>query len=207
MQYECPEQLKHQRLVALDIETTGLSIMANNIIELGVVEVVDGVLKTKYSRLFGGGRSSVYLTRKIHEIRDVERQGKQTFRECCPRIAQWLDDAVIVTHNGAKFDMPFIRQKMDEVGVTLNISGHYDTYLICKSIKRDVLDGNGNPMLDEKGKHVQEPVYEKHSLEYMCGRFGIPYDESNHRGLTDCICTLDLLYALFQKHGQLQMDK
>ena len=42
----CPDILKNKRIITLDIETTGLSIFYNTIIELGVIEIVNGEVKT-----------------------------------------------------------------------------------------------------------------------------------------------------------------
>ena len=179
MEYACPDCLKDKRIVCLDLETTGLSPIFNNIIELGVVEILDGKPKTQYSRLFGGGRSSMFLVRKIHKIKDCEREGKSTFAESAKAVANWLDGAILLTHNGAKFDIPFMKAKMDEVGVKLNCPISIDTYLLSKKI----------------GKH------DFHSLQWLCGKYGIPYGEENHRGLTDCICTVQLLYVFVEKFG------
>lgn len=178
MQYSCPDSLKDSRLVCLDIETTGLSPIWNNIIELGVVEVRNGNIVQQYSRLFGGGRSSMFLVRKIHGIKDFEREGKKTFAQCAKRVAEYLNGATLVSHNGVKFDVPFLEAKMKEAGASFSFFKHIDTYLISKK-------------LDHKF----------HSLEWLCQNYGIPYDESNHRGVTDCLCTLQLLYAFIEKFG------
>lgn len=179
MTYKCPEGLKSSRLIVLDLETTGLHQVFNNIIELGVVEVNGGEVTKEYSRLFGGGRSSMYLVRKVHGIKDADREGKPTFKQCARKVADYLSGAILITHNGTKFDIPFMEAKMKEVGVNLSHHRHIDTYLISKKLE-----------------------HEKNSLEWLCGKYGIPYDESNHRGLTDCLCTLQLLYAFCEKFGE-----
>lgn len=179
MEYQCPNSLLGHRMVCLDLETTGLDIIRNNIIELGVVEVKQGKVTQQYSKLFGGGRSSMYLVRKVHGIKDSERSGKPTFKACCNRIANYLAGAVIITHNGTKFDIPFMEEKMKVAGVNLSYLRHIDTYLLSRKLE-----------------------HEKNSLEYLCGQYGIKYDESNHRGLTDCLCTLQILYAFCNKFGE-----
>ena len=179
MEYQCPHFLLGHRLVCLDLETTGLDIIRNNIIELGVVEVKQGKIAQQYSKLFGGGRSSMYLVRKIHGIKDSERVGKPSFKSCCKRVADYLSGAVIITHNGMKFDVPFMEEKMKEAGISLSYIRHIDTYVLSKKLK-----------------------HEKNSLEWLCGKYGIQYDESNHRGLTDCLCTLQILYAFCEKFGE-----
>lgn len=179
MEYKCPNSLLGHRLVCLDIETTGLDIIRNNIIELGVVEVKQGRITQQYSKIFGGGRSSIYLVRKVHGIKDAEREGKATFKECCKKISDYLSGAVIVTHNGAKFDIPFMERNMREVGVSLSYMRHIDTYLLSRKFEN-----------------------EKNSLEWLCNHYGIKYDESNHRGLADCLCTLQVLYAFCDEYGE-----
>ena len=47
----CPDILKNKRILALDIESTGLSTIYNTIIELGVIEVINGEVKTEYTKL------------------------------------------------------------------------------------------------------------------------------------------------------------
>ena len=61
-----PEILKGKRLIALDIETTGLNPKYNTIIEIGCIEYDGGqpILfngKVGFTRMFGGGHSSMYL--------------------------------------------------------------------------------------------------------------------------------------------------
>lgn len=179
MIYNCPPLLKQKRLIVLDIETTGLSLDFNTIIELGVVEVVNGEINTQYSRVFGGGRSPIYLVRNVHHIKDTERRGKKTFGECSTKVASFLDGATLVTHNGLKFDIPFLEARLKENGLELNYERHYDTYMLAKKLK-----------------------FEHHSLNWLCGNYKIPYGAENHRGLTDCLCTLQLLYAMCEQFGE-----
>ena len=179
MIYQCPDYLRQFRIVCLDLETTGLSPIFNNIIELGVVEIVNGEIRTKYSRLFGGGRSSMYLVRNVHKIKDCERVGKSTFAESAHSVANWLNGAVLLTHNGVKFDIPFMKKKMEDVGASLSCPNQIDTYLLSKKY----------------GEH------DFHSLQWLCKKYDIPYGEENHRGLTDCLCTVQLLYALTKNFG------
>lgn len=180
----CPDIFKDKRIITLDIESTGLNIIYNTIIELGVIEVVNGEVKTEYSRLFGGGHSSMYLVRKIHHIKDSERRGKKTFKECAEKIASFLSDSIIVTHNGNSFDIPMIERKLDEAGYKINNFRTLDTLQLVKKMRKE------------------EDTEEKrsNSLGSLCKEFGLIYggEEGNksHRGLEDAEATLDLLYYL-----------
>lgn len=180
MIYECPSSLKNKRLIALDIETTGLSIKFNTIIEMGIIEVDGGVVKTRYTKLFGGGHSSMYLVRKIHKIKDCERVGRPTFKDCAEKISSYLSDSWIVTHNGNRFDLPMINQKLQDCGLSIQNYKSIDTFAIAKKIG-----------------------HESNSLERLCREYGIVYggvDGGNsHRGLEDAEATLQLLYCLIKE--------
>lgn len=176
MKYDCPDILKNKRLICLDIETTGLDITKNTIIELGVIEVVGGKVKTEYTKLFGGGASPVYLMRNVHKIKDSDRKGKKTFKQCAEKIAEYLSNAVIITHNGDGFDIPMIQKKLSEAGYSIQNSKYIDTLKIARKLK-----------------------HESNSLGNLCKEYGIEYGGSDgtrsHRGLEDAYATLDLLYC------------
>lgn len=182
MIYECPEILKSKRLLSVDIETTGLSIIYNTIIELGVVEVNRGVVVQKHSRLFGGGHSSMYLVRKIHKIKDCERLNKNTFKQNADKISNYLSNSIIVTHNGNRFDLPMIQQKLSECGRAIQNFKTVDTYAIAKKLG-----------------------HESNSLKNLCEEYGIQYGgndgDKSHRGLEDAEATLQLLYFFVGEKG------
>ena len=176
--FECPSCLKNSRMIVLDIETTGLDIIFNTIIEIGVIEVQFGKIVKEYSTLFGGGRSSLYLTRKIHHIKDSDRIGKPKFSERADKLSKYLSNSVIVTHNGLNFDIPMLNQKFSEIGVRMDNVKFIDTYVIAKKLN----------------------CFESNSLENLSKVFNLEYGA--HRGLGDSKTTLQLLYAFIDKYGE-----
>lgn len=184
----CPEILKNKKLIALDIETTGLNIMFNTIIELGVIEIIDGKVKTEYSKLFGGGHSAMYLVRKIHHIKDSERKGKKTFKECAEKIASFLSDSIIITHNGNAFDIPMIEQKLHDAGYEIKNFKSIDTLQLVRKMRKE-------ENVEEEKKQTK-----RNTLGSLCKEFGLIYGGENgdksHRGLEDAEATIDLLFYL-----------
>lgn len=180
---KCPDIFKNSRIISLDIETTGLNIFYNTIIELGVVEIVNGEVKTEYNKLFGGGHSSMFLVRKIHHIKDSERFGKKTFKECAPKISEYLSNSIIVTHNGNNFDIPMIQRKLSEAGCEIKNFRIIDTLQIIKKMRKD-----------------ENETSKRNNLESLCKEFGLVYggEEGNksHRGLEDSEAAVDLLFYL-----------
>lgn len=179
MKYECPEILKDKRLLCIDIETTGLDINKNTIIELGVIEVNNGVVVNEYTKLFGGGFSPMYLMRNVHKIQNSERKYKKTFKQCAEKIAEYLSNAIIITHNGDSFDIPMIENKLQEAGYKLENVKKIDTLKIARKLK-----------------------HESNTLGNLCKLYGINYGGNDgtksHRGLEDAYATLDLLYYFIQ---------
>jgi DNA polymerase III epsilon subunit-like protein len=162
--------------------------MFNTIIELGVIEIVNGEVKTEYSKLFGGGHSSMYLVRKIHHIKDSARKGKKTFKECAEKIASFLSNSIIVTHNGNSFDIPMIQQKLHEAGHEIKNFKSIDTLQLVKKMRK------------EEQTEDDKKQSKRNNLGALCKEFGLIYGgedgSKSHRGLEDAEATLDLLFYL-----------
>jgi DNA polymerase III epsilon subunit-like protein len=165
-----------KRLNILDIETTGFSRDIDRIIELGIIELVDGEVKTEYGTLFGGGRSSQQLVREVHKIRDEERIGLPTFEDRAEGIAKFLSNSILVGHNLKLFDLPFIETRLKIAGQSLSNIKVIDTCKISK--KNSKVASNDN------------------KLETLCEYFKIEYGA--HRALADAKSTYKLLLALIE---------
>jgi DNA polymerase-3 subunit alpha (Gram-positive type) len=188
----CPDIFKNKRLLAIDIETTGLSTIYNTIIELGVIEIVNGEVKTEYNKLFGGGHSSMYLVRKIHHIKDSMRTGKKTFKECAEKIADFLSNSIIVTHNGNSFDIPMIQQKLNEAGYKIENFKSIDTLQLVRKMRK------------KEGEDEEKKQQKRNTLGNLCKEFGLIYGGESgsnaHRGLEDSEATIDLLFYLINNN-------
>ncbi len=186
-----PDIFLNKRIIALDIETTGLDLQKNAIIELGVVEVVNGKVTTEYKKTFGGGHSSMYLVRCVHHITDEERKGKKTFRECGEKIASYLSNSIIVTHNGNAFDIPMIEYNLRQAGFEWRNYKSIDTLSIMRKYRK---------ANDDETDEKKEKVQGRNRLGNICSEFGLVYGgesgDNAHRGLEDAEACLDLLFYL-----------
>ena len=185
-----PEMFRNKRLISLDIETSGLSVKYNTIIELGAVEVVNGVVKSSPRQLFGGGHSSMYLVRRVHHIPDYERLHKRTFKECAGNVANFLSNSIIVTHNGNSFDLPMIQNKLADAGFSIKNYKSIDTLQLVRKMRKA-----------EEGEEDDEKKHRgRNTLGNLCKEFNLVYGgeegDSAHRGLEDAEACLDLLFYL-----------
>ena len=66
--------LKNNTVVVFDIETTGLNIDLDEIIEFGAVKIYNGEIVEKKSILFSGDFiCSPFLVKNVHQIKDIDR--------------------------------------------------------------------------------------------------------------------------------------
>ena len=191
-----PDIFKGKRLIACDLETTGLSVLYNTIIEIGCVEVNNGRVvkfgnKGGFTRLFSGGHSSMYLVRKVHHIKDSDRSSEKysTFKQSAKKISEYLSNSILVTHNGNSFDIPMIQQKLTEAGFPLHDFKSIDTLQLVRKMRKK-----------ESGEEDEKRQHGRNTLENLCREFGLVYggDEGRnaHRGLEDAEACLDLLFYL-----------
>ena len=191
-----PDIFKGKRLIACDLETTGLSVLYNTIIEIGCVEVNNGRVvkfgsKSGFTRLFSGGHSSMYLVRKVHHIKDSDRSSEKysTFKQSAEKISEYLSNSILVTHNGNSFDIPMIQQKLTEAGFPLHDFKSIDTLQLVRKMRKK-----------ESGEEDEKRQHGRNTLENLGREFGLVYggDEGRnaHRGLEDAEACLDLLFYL-----------
>ena len=191
-----PDCFKHCRLISCDIETTGLSVLYNTIIEIGCVEVNNGKVvkfgnKDGFTRLFSGGHSSMYLVRKVHHIKDSDRSSEKysTFKQSAEKISEYLSNSILVTHNGNSFDIPMIQQKLTEAGFPLHDFKSIDTLQLVRKMRKK-----------ESGEEDEKRQHGRNTLGNLCREFGLVYGgeegRNAHRGLEDAEACLDLLFYL-----------
>lgn len=172
---ECPELLKNMSFIVFDIETNGLSPVFSTIIEIGCLEVENGKITNEYTTLFGGGKSSMYLVRRVHKIRDCERVGKKSFKEKAPAISKYFSNKILVGHNIDRYDIPMMQTKLSECGYGLENIRTIDTLKIAREIGHD-----------------------SNTLENLSKLYNVEEGE-HHRGLDDAKMTLNVLYVFAEK--------
>ncbi|MCA9883901.1 MAG: 3'-5' exoribonuclease [Anaerolineae bacterium] len=96
-------------LVAFDLETTGLDVETDSIIEIGAVRIVDGVVTDEYSTLVNPGFAIPQETTYITGIEQKDLRNAPTLAAILPDIAHFIGDAPVIAHN-ANFDVSFLKR-------------------------------------------------------------------------------------------------
>jgi len=104
------------KLLAFDLETTGLDRRRDRILEFSFVEL-DGELAElgRWSRLVDPGIAVPPEIEALTGIRTDMVRGLPPFAAHAPRIQQLVRGATLIAHN-ASFDVPFLDAKLKEAG-------------------------------------------------------------------------------------------
>jgi len=111
-------------LVVFDLESTGLNITEDRIIELSYVKVFpDGHEESKTYR-FNPGKVIPQQAIDVHGITNEDLVGEPTFKERAHDIARVFEGSDIAGFNSNHFDIPLLAQEMSKAGVNFDPSQH-----------------------------------------------------------------------------------
>ena len=101
------------RQIALDTETTGLSVgQGHRIIEIGCVELVNRRLTGReFHRLLNPERDIEEGAERVHGITLADLETAPRFAEIAAELLEFITDAELVIHN-AEFDVGFIEYEL-----------------------------------------------------------------------------------------------
>ena len=108
------------RIICFDIETTGFEwTRGDRCIEIGAVELVDGKLtdNTFHEYINPEGKIIPPETYMVHKISNAFLEDKPKMSEIAPKFLDFIQDSVIVAHNGFDFDFPFLNFELAKLGL------------------------------------------------------------------------------------------
>ena len=111
-------------LVVLDLETTGVSIASDRIVEFSALKVSPGGAEEWLTlRLNPGIPISPEATR-VHGITDADVANEPHFKDVAKRIAAFLEGCDLAGFNSMKFDIPILCEEFLRVNVDFNPARH-----------------------------------------------------------------------------------
>lgn len=161
----------------VDVETTGTSVEADEIVSLAVLRLDgDGRELDRFASLVRPAGPIPAEATAVHGIDDAAVRGAPTFAELGAELLALLEGAVFVAHN-ADFDLPLVQHAFARAGVRYVPPG-----VAC------TLDAF----------RLLEPTERSHRLESLCERHGIGLDDA-HDARGDALATVELLRLLLQE--------
>ncbi len=111
-------------LVVFDLESTGLNLTEDRIIELSYIKVYpDGHEESKTYR-FNPCKEIPQEAIAVHHITNEMLQGEPTFKERAKEIAQVFEGSDIAGFNSNRFDIPLLVQELQQAGVNFDPNQH-----------------------------------------------------------------------------------
>ncbi len=160
--------------VCIDLETTGLHLRQNRIIEIGAVKVVEGRIVDRYTTFVNPARKLEERIVELTGIRDQDLEDAPEMDQVFPQIMKFLEDLPLLGHR-VMFDYSFLKKEAENRRVPFEKEG-IDTLKIAQ-------------------KYL--PALEHRSLDYLCEYYGIPHQA--HRALADAEATSILYHKLAEQ--------
>lgn len=170
-------------LAFFDLETTGIHISRDRIVEIAILKVLPGGETQSRVERINPGIPIPAEASKIHGIYDADVAGKPSFKELSTDLMGWFENADLGGYNSFSFDVPFLTEEFLRAGIGFSMEGrkHIDVMTIFKKM---------------------EPRNLTAALKFYCGK-----DLSQaHSAEADIQATYDVLMAQLQKYPSLKND-
>ncbi len=185
--------IEKNRVVAVDLETTGFNCREDDIIEIGAVKiegwkvmrtgdggsVIEGSeLGESFSTFVSGPLKLPQSIVNLTGIRGKDLEGAPTTEAALKKLKEFIGNDIIVGHN-IEFDYSFLSEHGRRYGITFG-NRRLDTAAIARTIYRDKI--------------------KNYSLPSLAAMSGIAY--TPHRALNDAYATAKLFTALALKDDE-----
>ncbi|MFT5600470.1 MAG: DNA polymerase-3 subunit epsilon [Flavobacteriales bacterium] len=112
-----------QPLASFDLETTGTLIAKDRIVEIAIVKLFPNGTKETYHKRVNPEMPIPLETSEIHGIYDVDVLDAPKLQDIGGEIISFLDNCDLTGYNCNKFDIPFLIEELDRVGMDFSIEG------------------------------------------------------------------------------------
>lgn len=175
-------------LLFFDIESTGLNVASDRIVEISIVKVSPGApgepnkVEVKTRRI----NPTIPITpgaQAVHGISDEDVKDCPTFRQVARSLAQMMEGCDIAGYNSLKFDIPMLAEEFLRAGIDFDFR------------KRKLVDV-------QNIFHKKEQRTLKAAYKFYCGR----NLDNAHSAEADTMATYEVLEAQLDRYGQDEED-
>lgn len=170
-------------LVFVDLETTGLSVGSDRIVEISMLKVnPDNTTVSRTDRV-NPGMPIPEKVSKIHGIYDKDVQNAPSFKELAPALLRFIGNADFAGYNSNKFDIPLLAEEF------LRVEQDFDL--------------DGRRLIDVQNIfHFMEPRTLSAAYKFYCEK---PL-ENAHSAEADVLATFEIFKAQLHKYQNTQLE-
>lgn len=174
--------LKEATYVVFDVETTGLSAVNNDLIQIAASKMHKGNIIEQFDEFIDPGHPLSAFTTELTGITDQHVQGSKPLKQVLEEFQAFCQDTVLVAHN-ATFDVGFMNANYERNGLPLITQPIIDTLEFARNLY---------------------PEYKRHGLGPLTKRFQVAL-EHHHMANYDAEATGRLLFIfindVLDRHG------
>lgn len=111
----------HRPICFFDLETTGIDVARDRIVEIAILKVFPNGNKESKTWLVNPERPIPEASSKIHGITDDRVANEPTFRELAPLVYQMIKDSDLAGFNSDRFDIPLLAEELLRSGVDFDL--------------------------------------------------------------------------------------
>lgn len=170
-------------LAVFDLETTGIRVATDRIVELSVLRVeTDNSKQVKTYRINPGIPIPLEST-LIHGISDEDVKDSPTFKELAPELLDLFSDCDLSGYNSNKFDIPLLVEEFLRADVDFDLRDRY--FVDVQNIF-----------------HKMEPRTLKAAYKFYCGKELI----DAHSAEADTMATFEILKAQIDRYKDTEYE-
>lgn len=175
-------------LAFFDLETTGINVVKDRIVELAVVKIMpDGTILTKPEknapRILINPEMPIPLESSvIHGVYDEDVKDAPTFKQLSKSLFKFLYDCDLGGFNSNRFDVPLLAEEFMRVGIEFNVEG------------RNMIDA-------QTIYHIMEQRTLKAAFKFYCNK----ELEGAHEALPDTMATYEVFTKMVERYEGVEL--
>lgn len=170
-------------IIFFDLETTGLSITGDRIVEMSIVKINPNGTEEEYNYRFNPEMPISEEARNVHHISNEDVKDQPTFKSRAREISRIFEGSDIAGFASSRFDIPMLSEEFARVGVDFDF--HKARFVDVQTIF-----------------HKKEQRTLSAAFKFYCGK----NLEDAHSALADTRATYEVLKAQLDKYADLPND-
>jgi len=172
-------QISHP-LAVIDLETTGVDLAVDKIVEIAIVKLMPDSSIQKKRRIVNPQKPIPEASSNIHGITNEMVKDAPTFKQIANEIKQFLSNCNLSGYNSNRFDIPMLVEEFLRSGLEFSMEG------------RKLIDV-------QKIFHMMEQRTLGAAYKFYCNKTL----ENAHSAEADAMATLEILHAQITRYPQL----
>lgn len=173
-------------LCFFDVESTGLNILRDRIIQLAIIKVkADGSPDEEFNMLINPGM--VFISQEAYEVHGISAKdvaNKPTFDKVAQEIHDFIGDSDLAGYNSNRFDVPILMEEFARAGVDFEIES------------RKLIDV-------QRIFYKMEPRTLSAAVKFYCNK---PM-ENAHDAMADVQATIDVFKGQIERYQDMDFEE